>query len=215
MSELTRVALVINDYLCCGHLATGGHRILDVLDDALTEFLSLSDVEICGLGNESLMSSAREAVVRKDDVHLVMPVDDKHEAAGRRWYTFTEKQSRPVLVIAGAHAIRGLVHFRGSFDPVAMQTNGPGRFLPVTCACVTSAGRNLSAAVVFVNRRFISLVTVEGGPASDRMASIPAGDGRQRVPEPAQPVEEDKIDKMLDDLVNRLNAGKMRVGSKP
>ena len=154
MPEQTRlpVCVVTNAHSIVGLLETGGRRVLEVLNDLSTSYLSLDEVRSQRLGATNDAVSLPTLLMCKSEITACAITQLRHEAAQRRVNAFVPKVPHGIYVIAGACQCRGMIGLRGNPDPKVALEGEFGMFFPITEAVLQCSTAELTAKVVFINR---------------------------------------------------------------
>ncbi|NLG27318.1 MAG: hypothetical protein GX557_05375 [Chloroflexi bacterium] len=156
------VTIVTHEHLFHGTLTTLGERLLDILNNGLTDLLRLKDVRVCtcqtGASEDVHLQTA---TIRKSAVNIVILRSSGHEAPGKRWDNYVEKLAyRAYLIVPGCE-IEGTVRLNRTELPDMAVLQQPGEFMAVTMASLTySDGNKEQAFVVMVRRSSIGLLYV-------------------------------------------------------
>lgn len=156
--------LFVGGHSIAGSVAHSGTRILDVLNDANTEFLAVLGGTIYRGVEGQPIGSFESATVPKSAIDCVVLTDEGHEAPLRRKYALIEKKSQGVFVLLPDYEIRGTAMVTRTFDPVQLLGGGASTFFPLVEANVSSiagAGSALAAKVAFVNKHKVALLQAE------------------------------------------------------
>ena len=173
-SDATRVIAVVSRHWLVGAIPSNGIRIQDVLNKESTEFVRLTDVQVCREADRRwCLTTLPEAMAPKRNIELMILPEDSHEAPVKRWNNFAVKATVNVFAIVSGYCVQGELQLPPStIDRLHALTNQLGSFFPVTDAAVIGPGTTrTSAPVVFVNKRFLSCLhvgdpaNVESGPA--------------------------------------------------
>ena len=141
-----------------GRIATGGYRLLDVLNDPMSEYLEVYDARVT-TGTGELGDPLLQAAVAKSEISLAVILAEEHEAEERRRFTAIDKKRYLALLIADGLEIRGTAYLAGTAEPALALAGELDRFFPLTDATVFSAatGERIEAPVAMPNKRFVSL----------------------------------------------------------
>lgn len=170
--QWTSVALVMGEHWITGLLATEHRRVLDILNDKTSEFLTLAEVRLyqgSDLG-EPLFALPR-SVVPKARIALLLITEERHEAPARRATNFVRKDHYEVFLTVPGLEVKGYVHLTQRVDPIAFLSR-LGRdgvaFFPVTDATVSQLGpfgEPAQAPVAVVNRQSVNLFYLGDAPS--------------------------------------------------
>ncbi len=164
------ITLVTRDHSFTGTIATEGGRLLDLLNDENRLHISLHSVRVYRRADtETLVEELPEAVVRKEDVSLVIIQDLKHEASRKRWSNHAPKPTFEAFLAVSGYEIRGKLHLnQPPIDLASILIRDLRAFFPVTQAQVSDANGQFEAAVVIANKRRVSLLYESGTRATVR-----------------------------------------------
>ena len=110
------LVLYVGDHRLAGAIKNSGYRLLDILNDRMSEFLELYDVRVAADGAEP-GNSLTQAVVAKARITLAAVLGDQHEAEERRRFSAVEKSQHPAFAIVDGFEIRGAMHLEGRRTP--------------------------------------------------------------------------------------------------
>ncbi|MCB0061554.1 MAG: hypothetical protein KDE19_05550 [Caldilineaceae bacterium] len=163
------VALVTETYVFMGLLATGGKRLQDILNDTLTDYLSLHKVQIAtSVDGNTILQELPNATIAKQQVVLGLLRQDTHEAPIKRQNYRVRRDFCEASVVIHNLRIHGAIHLpRASSQSSAILSRDLKNFFAVTDATVIDGARNdtsIDTAVVMVNKHALSLFYV--GPAA-------------------------------------------------
>ncbi len=97
----------VGQHTIAGFVEHSGTRILDVLNDASTEFLSVHGGATFRGINGQPIGEFELATVPKSAIDCVVLTEEDHEAPLRRKYALVEKKSQGVFVLLPEYEIRG------------------------------------------------------------------------------------------------------------
>ena len=160
--------LVTNEHLLGVEIDTRGKRLLDVLNDTNTEFLSVNDVRVFRRKCATPVATLPKALILKSNVGLAIPAGDAHEAPAKRSRSFVPKRRYAAFLVVLGYEVRGELALKRTDDPVAALCHELGRFFPVPRGTVAFAGTRCeeqTAQVVIVNSDHVSLLEL-GQPAT-------------------------------------------------
>jgi hypothetical protein len=164
MASLKVPAIVMCDeHLIAGEVQTGGKRLLEVLNDPMTDWLYVYDAHLARRATmaESI-ESLHQIAIRKSDLKLALLGGNKHESPEVRRFAFVDKKMYLAVALVAGYEVRGRMHVKGSpeLDRVLAEM---GAFVPLTDAaisCCGMTGEKLEASVVLVNKSAISALHV-------------------------------------------------------
>jgi len=144
--------------------------MLDLLNDRTTEYLHIHDVQVFrSSAPEARIASFPDAVVRKEDLSLVLIIGERHEAPEKRLYAFVPKRPHHVFITVPGYEIRGNMFLTGAAEPVSILARETGQFFPVTQATVSgigAVGEPIEAPVILINKDTVALFYVGEEPVA-------------------------------------------------
>lgn len=185
LQRATYVDLMTHEHRFTAVVYTRGQRLLDMLNDRTTDFLQINDVEVYRYSvPEQCVATIPEAVIRKEDLHLVVITREEHEAPAQRLFGFVQKVPYHTLLTVPGYEVRGTIHLTRQREPnpIAVMARETGRFFPVTNATASQAltGQEvLSIPVVMVNKRSLSLFYLGEEPVEEEEASTHQREGKE------------------------------------
>ena len=174
-STRTPAILMVDEHLIIGEVQTRGMRLLEVLNDHLTDWLHVYDVHLARRGAmANSIESLDEVALRKSEIKLALLGGGKHESPEKRRYSLVDKKLYFAVALVSGYEVRGRLHLKGSsdLDRVLVEMSN---FVPLTEAAVSHAelaGEKLEASVVLINKAAISTLHV-GGSMPSEAASPP------------------------------------------
>ena len=163
-TDRVSVLIFTGRHTVAGFVEHSGTRILDVLNDASTEFLNILTGSICrGLEGQPI-GVFTLATIPKSAIDCVVLTEEGHEAPLRRKFALVEKKTQGAFVLLPEYEIHGTAMVSRSFDPVLFLGGSASTFFPLVEASISSiesAGKSLAAKVAFVNKHHVSLLQAE------------------------------------------------------
>lgn len=161
----TPVALVTETYIYQGNLATGGKRLQDILNNSLTDYLYLRNVEITtSIDGESTVQKLPNATILKQHVVLGLLRLDTHEAPVKRQNYRVRRDFCEAAVVIHNWRINGSLHLpRASSQASAILSRDLKNFFALTDAVIINGADNdraIDTSVVMVNKHALSLFYV-------------------------------------------------------
>lgn len=158
----TPVALVTETYIYQGNLATGGKRLQDILNDSLTDYLNLRNVQITtSIDGESTVQELPNAAILKQHVVLGLLRLDSHEAPMKRQNYRVRRDFCEAAVVIHNWRINGSLHLpRVSSHASAILSRDLKNFFALTDATIINGAdgdRTINTSVVMVNKHALSL----------------------------------------------------------
>jgi hypothetical protein len=163
-SDRVAALFIVGRHSFIGTVDHSGSRVLDVLNEASTEFLRVQGVSVFRGLEGGPIAHYDEITVPKAAIDCVILTDERHEAPLRRKYALVEKQSHNVFVLLTDYEVRGTVMLGRSLDPVLILNSGASSFFAVVGASVSSVdgkGPPVPTKVAFVNKSKVSLLQIE------------------------------------------------------
>ena len=142
-------------------LKTSGYRLLDVLNDPMTEYLQIYDARVSERG-ETVQQELHDAVIVKAEISVAVVPSDRHEAKERRRFIAIDKKRYPAPLFADGFDVRGTIHLGGPSDPVIALAGELQGFFAITEATLThtATGERLDAPVIMPNKRLLSMIHI-------------------------------------------------------
>ncbi len=164
MAQRDEMALVlyVGGHRLEASMKNSGYRLLDILNDSMSEFLELYDVRVAADGAE-LGSSLSHAVVAKARITLAAVLGDRHEAEERRRFSAIDKSRHTALAIVDGFEIRGEMHLEGAPDAERALSGELDTFFAITDATLfhPSSGHREEAQVVMPNKADLAFLHIE------------------------------------------------------
>ena len=159
------VALVTDNYSYLGYLDSGGRRLQDILNDALTDYLSLRKVQVTTTVDGSmLVQELPTATIVKDKVLLGLLRQATHEAPVKRQNYRVRRDFCEASIVIQAIRIHGAIHLpRASSQAAAILSRDLKSFFAVTDATIAHGPSDehlTETEVVLVNKHALSLFYV-------------------------------------------------------
>ncbi len=149
---------------------TGDRRLLDYLNDSITDYLHLRNVQVARHTERGrCVDPLPEALVRKTSLGLAVITSERHEAPQRRLASFVVKDRRLAFLTIPGYEVRGILHISARADPLDILLFEKQAFFPLTQATVSGTGigaGQITAPVVIVQKAWVELLAV-GQPAAD------------------------------------------------
>jgi hypothetical protein len=170
-SEHLSATAVTQEHLFKGTFSTDGQRLLDSLNDATTNFITMEDVEVFRASHNVRAAKLSTASVRKEHIGIVLVTSGRHEAPERQVNHRRDKQQFSAFLTCFGYDVKGTVHLRGYADPVNALSLDFEPFFPVTQAVVShggNAGLQVKVPVAMINRDAVSLFHLDFAMLSER-----------------------------------------------
>jgi hypothetical protein len=153
--------IVVGDYVLECVVSLLGSRLLDHLNDPMTDFLRVSRVAVRQTCGGPPLATVDEAVVQKAHVKMVILCGDHHECPERRINSYAAKQRQTAVLLVGAFELRGELHLKGNSDPTYMLLREFDRFFPLTGASVSFRSAPIELpqpSLVFVQKSHVGMI---------------------------------------------------------
>lgn len=168
LAHATFVELITHEHRFKATVYTRGQRLLDMLNDRTTDYLEVNDVEVHRYSApEACIATASQAIIRKDDLHLLIITAETHEAPAQRLFGFVQKTPFHVFLTVPGYEVRGILHLTGQREsnPIAVLARQTGTFFAVTRATASQAWTGeevLTCPVIMVNKHSLALFALSG-----------------------------------------------------
>lgn len=170
--QWTSIALVTDENWLTGLLATEHRRVLDIVNDKTSEFLSVAEVRLYrGSDLGEPLVTLPKAVVPKHRISLLLITEERHEAPAKRASNFVRKDHFDVFLTVPGLEVRGYLHLGTRTDSIAYlarMNRDQVCWFPLTDATVAQLGpfgEPAQAPVALVNRAFVNLFYLSETPA--------------------------------------------------
>ena len=162
--------VVTNEHLLSGQVSARGRRLIQVLNDTTTDFVSMQNVRVMRRAGGACVATLPSAMVLKRNIALAIPANDQHESPEKRRDNFVHKRRFNAFLIVKGYEIRGQVCLKGTEDPLAALCHELGAFFPVPGGSVAFSGTSCDEQhrqVIVVNREYVSVFHL-GEPLAER-----------------------------------------------
>lgn len=154
---------MFDEHLIVGELQTRGKRLLEVLNDPLTDWLRIYDAHLARReAKAKSIEALDEVIIRKSELKLALLGGGKHESPEARRFAFVDKKLHFAVALVAGYEVRGRLHIKGHAD-IDRVLGEMGNFVPLTEATVSHApmtGERLDASVALMNKAAISILHV-------------------------------------------------------
>jgi len=167
-SKEARVMVAVSGHWLVGSMPSTGTRIQDVLKDGATDFVNLTDVQVCRYAErESCLATLSEVLIPKCMIEIVVVFAGRHEAPTKRWNNLAARATANVFAIVSKYCIQGELHVpTSSHDSLSILTHQLGKFFAITRASMSGPGiKPLSVPLLLANKDFVNCFHV-GEPAN-------------------------------------------------
>ncbi len=165
ISGAASVVLITREHLIAATVTTAGKRVLDVLNDSLTDYLQVFDVQVFrDMEMQQPIATFPSVWVQKSALSMIILPEERHEAPERRLYNFVQKTPRHVFVIVPGYEVEGSLHLARSARAETTLTHDLGDFFPITQAKVVQVGSLLEATevpVVIIHKPMMLLFSLD------------------------------------------------------
>ena len=162
-SQKVPAILLVNEHLIVGEVQTRGMRLLEVLNDHLTDWVHVYDAHLARReAKVNSIEALHEVAVRKSELKLALLGGGKHESPEKRRFSYVDKRLHLAVGLIGSYEVRGRLHLKGTSD-LARVLVEMGAFVPLTEATVSHpgmAGEALEASVALINTAAIAVFHV-------------------------------------------------------
>ena len=180
--------LLMEEHLIVGEVETRGHRMLDVLNETMADWLNVHDAHISRRwAKAQAVATAGDLLIRKADVKIAVLGGGKHEAPEKRRFARVEKKQFSALALVGSYEVKGSLHLKAKREPILLLTE-LGSFIPLTEATISHAAPNddkLEADVAIINKSAIGAFHIGDAlpsPPPDHPLTFSADLGEQTLP---------------------------------
>lgn len=159
MTNRVEILVVTGQHSFTGSVENRGLRILDVLNDASTQFLKLHDVSIYRGFDKTSIQQVSETLFPKTTIDFVLLKRQPHEAPMRRGHSLTTKDRHVALVVLDHYEIHGDFMSKGPVDPMFVLHSDAPPFFPIVSPDIYlgTMGKTVYSNVAFVNKAKVSL----------------------------------------------------------
>jgi hypothetical protein len=135
-----QVVCFTSNYSFRGAISTGKRRLSDTLNDRISDYVELVDVQVYNVHRpDTRVHAAPEIFLRKTSLALVAILAEVGtEAAKGRFYGFVSKARHEAVIFLPNYEVRGLLHLSGKYEvhgPLAVEGES---FIAVTNAQATA-----------------------------------------------------------------------------
>jgi hypothetical protein len=173
--ESKHVTVAVGGHWLLGSLPLAGNRIQEALNDARTDFVKLSDVEVHPLAKCECLTTLPEVIIPKGKIEFVAVPASPHEAPEKRRNNRVAKEVYSAFAIVGDYSISGELHLPTKpADSVFVLTHQLSKFFALTGVTLSASrqgAKQLAVPLVFVNRDFVSCFQI-GQPARGETADV-------------------------------------------
>lgn len=157
-----RAVFAVSHHLISGKVANNGQRLLDVLNDKLSDFVTLDEAEVFAATGESI-AQLPNAIIPKSELLMAVVPGERHEAPEKRTTRFRSKKQYSAFVIADRFAINGRLHLEGSGHASVTYQKELGEYAAIDEATVTNLygdGMPVDVQVAIVSKSAVVLLRV-------------------------------------------------------
>ena len=164
VSDKIPAKIITSDYLFTGIIACNGQRLQEILNNNLTNYLRLHEVQVFrSTDTATEIADFREATIAKAKIDLVLGYNDEHEAPNKRLYAYVPKNRYEVCITVSGCVVRGQLHMPSAPDSYAFLVQEAREFFPLTDATIlfaSSASQPLQSSVAMVRKAAIALFSI-------------------------------------------------------
>ena len=165
LSQGVRTLFITGEQVFQAAVATGGRRLLDLLNDGLTDYVQARDAQVFhDLDMATTVASFPSACVRKEALSLVILPEEGHEAPEKRFFGYVQKLPQRVFVAVPGYEVEGRLHLLRAGEAVTVLTHDLGEFFPVTQAQLRHTRAPfevLDVPVVMIHKSTVALFCLE------------------------------------------------------
>ena len=164
MAENVPALIIAGQHSFACLLENRGQRVLELLNDASTQFLQLHEVLVHRAFESETKQQLREATVPKASIEFVLVNQSKHESPSRRQVAFIQKQPYAAFMAVGGYELQGTVLLRGTPDSFCALARELSDFFPLTNCRVSMASdlqNTFPAGVALINKAKLSLTHID------------------------------------------------------
>lgn len=160
------VALVTDHYSYLGCLDSGGKRLQDILNDSLTDYLNLRNVQVATtVDGSTIVQELPRATIVKQNVLLGLIRQVKHEAPVKRQNYRIRRDFCEASIVIQDIRIHGAIHLpRASSHTSAILSRDLKSFFAVTDATIAHGPTEEDVSeteVVLINKHVLSFFHVD------------------------------------------------------
>jgi hypothetical protein len=159
VTNQVEILIVTGNHAFTGSVENRGLRILDVLNDASSQFLKLHEVSIYRGFDKTCVEQVGETVFLKTIIDFVLLKRQPHEAPMRRAHSLISKDRHAALVVLDHYEIHGEFMAKGVIDPMLVLHPNSPQFFPIVSPDIYlgTIGETVYSNVAFVNKAKVSL----------------------------------------------------------
>jgi hypothetical protein len=183
MTNQVEILVVTGQHAFTGSVENRGLRMLDVLNDASTQFLKLHDVSIYRGFDKTCVRQVAETVFPKSIVDFVLLKRQPHEAPLRRAHSLIAKDQHHALVVLDHYEIHGDFMSKGVIEPMVVLHEQSPPFFPIVSPDIylSTIGETVCSNVALINRAKVSLFHYERPRTTEHPAPHPMAELRDFV----------------------------------
>jgi hypothetical protein len=159
----TEAILFLSEYGVRCTISTGNMRLLDLLNDANSQYLRVTNARFFQRGDFQSAIDIQETVVVKTGIQLVV-IDEADESDGKLFFATLERKTRQAMVSLPTAIVKGTLHVKMARDPQAFLSVEAAGFVPLTNARIyqlTSSAKTLESRVALIRREEITSLSFE------------------------------------------------------
>ncbi len=139
MIQTAHVAVFTDVHIFRGIILTGRRRVSDLLNDRISQYVELEDVQVFNVLRPSRpIRKMDSAYLRKHNFLFVAILREEFRDPSARFFAYVEKVAWPGILYVGAYEIHGTLFFRSKKESQGPLVRPGETFLPVAKATVYS-----------------------------------------------------------------------------
>jgi len=183
MTNQVEILVVTGQHAFTGSVENRGLRMLDVLNDASSQFLKLHQVSIYRGFDKKCARQVSETVFPKSTIDFVLLKRQPHEAPMRRAHSLIAKDQHHAMVVLDHYEIHGDFMSKGAIDPMVVLHPQSAPFFPIVSPDIflSPIGETIYSNVALVNKAKVSLFHYERPRCAEEPAAHPMSELRDFV----------------------------------
>lgn len=139
MIQTAHVAVFTDVHIFRGALLTGRRRVSDFLNDRMSQYLELEDVQVFSVLKPSRpIREMQSAYLRKRNILLVAILREEFRDPSARFFAYVEKVAWPGILYVGPYEVHGTLFFQSKKESQGPLVRPGEIFVPVAQATVHS-----------------------------------------------------------------------------
>ena len=170
-SSILRQTLLTADIFTSSHrfsaqINIGNRRLADVLNDRMTDFLSVQNVYVSRINAPGeIVGQYKKASLKKEHITFVVLPSESDGLSKEDNYNAFSKSSQNVFMALPSFEVTGQLNIIGKFDLKAILAIGTTRFMPIFRGNAENAffpNVKFSGPVIVVNKQAVAFFSVLG-----------------------------------------------------